>query len=108
MPAPINLLVIDDRMLKSMMEDPRYLAAFPCLATGRRQLDTNVARAPKDCGRCGKKTKADVRADVILSVRSCITGMSLQQRNEFKRLANAKQVRVLRTNPKGGTVRITF
>lgn len=106
-PAQANLLVLDDGMLRSMMEDPRYLTAFPCISTGKRQLDTQTASA-KDCGRCGKPTKAEVRANVITSIYNCITGMSLAQRNEFKRLVNARQIRILRPARNGGTTRITF
>jgi len=106
MPAQTNLLVVDDGMLNSMMNDPRYLAAFPCLAAGQRQLDAGVS-AP-GCGRCGKKGKNDVRRDVLLSVRNCITGMAPQQRAEFKRLANARQVRFMQPRRGGGITRITF
>lgn len=99
-----DLVVLEDSMLNAILADPRYVAAIPCLQTGKQSLDT----VDKRCGRCNRKRKT-LRAEAFMQLRSCIAGLRGEQASAFKKLLKAKQVRVLQPAGKGQPPRpITF
>jgi hypothetical protein len=105
MAAQQQLLVLDDNMLRGMLQDQRFTAAIPCLASAKAGL----SQLPRGgCARCKKRDAQRKAAGIIVQVRNCIATLPVSQRNALKQLTNARQIRVLRQNAQGAQVRVTF
>ncbi len=89
----VNLLVIEDQMVMSMLGDPRFVSLLPCLADGNATLDA----IPKKCGRCNKK-RADARVTIMASLRNCIANARGSTLTQLKELLNTRQIRIKRTS----------
>ena len=94
---PVNaaMVTLEDRQIATMVADPRFVAAIPCLQNGKSEMK----QIGKRCGRCNKKrTKA--RRAVMKEVRTCIARMSGQEKNTLKSLIGTKKVQVMVANGK--------
>ena len=103
MAAPINLLVIEDRIIQTMLGDPRFLAAIPCLSPQAQALKD----VPKRCGSCGAK-RANARGKILQQVRQCIGSLPANKKVELKTLLNAKRLRLIAPNGRGKSIVLTF
>lgn len=92
-PQNSNLLVIEDNTIRTLLADPRYLEAIPCLKSGKREL----ASIGRRCARCSRK-RLRMRKQAFQHIRQCIAGLSPPQKVMFKKLLGAKQVRVVLGN----------
>lgn len=88
----VNLLVVEDAMILSMLGDPRFIALLPCLADGNTALDS----IPKKCGRCNRK-QADTRKTIMSSLKNCVASARGSTLAKLKDLMNARQLRIKRT-----------
>ncbi len=89
MAAPINLYTIDSPQLRAMLDDTRILTLVPCLLGVKQQRSNNLG----SCGSCAaKKKKAEDTA--MASAKACIVGLKKAQRDELKKILNARQLRL--------------
>lgn len=84
------LVVIEDKTVRMMLADPRFLEAVPCLREGKKRL-SNVA---KTCGRCSAR-RVMMHKQAMNGIRACMAGLTGRQRVQVKKLLRAKQVRVI-------------
>lgn len=98
-----NLLFLEDRHIRSMLEDPRF-AVIPCVDEMRRSLNSKLP----ECGKCQAKKKRAYAA-VIASTKNCLTSLRGAQLAQVKTLLGARKLRVLKTRSNGkGRVQVTF
>jgi len=102
----VNLLVLEEKHLKSMLTDPRFLAAVPSLQATKNKLEQLNPKNP-NCPKCIKKARVErtkaIRAG-LLSL-SQTRGAALEQ---LKQLLNARQLRIVVVNSAGQSVKVTL
>lgn len=98
-----KLVTIDDKQIRNMVNDQRFLAAFPCLQGGNKLLQ----QSPRLCGRCMKKRQTAING-AMTAMRTCIGTLDQTSRNTLKKLLNANQVRVSFRNTRNQTIVLTF
>jgi hypothetical protein len=86
-----------------MLSDPRFLLAAPCLSG----LASSYQQKKASCSRCKAKLRKLV-SDTTIAAKNCLSSLPADKRAEVKRLLNARQVRLIKTNAKGQRVQITF
>jgi hypothetical protein len=95
----IELLLLDNPLLKSLAARDDIVAEFPFFAVLR------TAEAPQGCGVCGAKAKT---MDAFNSVKLAIHELPAERKARFKQLVNAKQVRLRFIDRRGVFVKLTF
>jgi len=99
----VNLTVVDDAMVASMLNDPKYREAFPCL----RDVKTTLSKKLRSCGSCGSK-KVTVQQKSYMQAKQCLLSLSSGKRNELKALLNTHKIRFSMTDSKGKRIKWTF
>lgn len=102
----INLLTIEDNLIRTMMNDHRVLALLPCLATTKQQL-ASVQKGGRDCQQC-KSEKARIANAAMQAARMCIKNTKGKALNDLKAILDARQLRVIARNAAGKKVHVTF
>lgn len=103
MADPVNLLVITDAIIMSMLGDPRFQELLPCL----NQANTSFAAIPKKCGKCQQQQK-DAANGIMNALRSCIASARGTTLAQLKELFNARQLRISRVTSRGTGGTLTF
>lgn len=88
----VNLLVIDDQSLKTMMTDPRITALLPCLVNARANLDAITPGKP-GCGVCANK-RASLETQTLNDAKLCVARLRGESLTKLKGFLNARQLRV--------------
>lgn len=89
-----NLVVLEDSLIRSMVMNPQFVAAFPCLQAGR-----SVASGSK-CTPCARRRQQSRETAIMGNLKSCLAGLPGSKRAELKQLLNAKQVRIVYSSGK--------
>jgi hypothetical protein len=97
-----NLLVIEDKVIREMVRDPRF-SHLSCV----QSYNSRIASEKQKCGRCKRKLK-NAQGAAYQELANCLSRLPPQSRNEVKQLLGARQLRTIRTNSKGQRVQITF
>ena len=98
-----DLVVIDDNILRSMINDQRYLASFPCLQGGKKAFTT----LPQRCNRCAKKQRK-ARNEALEQLRGCIANLDGVSRTTLKKMLKTKKVRIVYKRGGGKRIQLTF
>lgn len=97
-----ELVVIEDSTIAGMVKDARF-AGIPCLVN---QADV-IASTNSSCGACARK-KLEAQRAALVRIKTCLSGLSPEKKNELKTLLNAKNVRVVFTTATGQVSTVTF
>jgi hypothetical protein len=97
------LVVIDDGLIFSMLNDPAFNTTIPCLF-GKREIFKN---ATGGCSSCAKK-KQDNRRQEMMRIKACLAGLSDEKRKQLKQLFNAERVRVMYSDAAGQIIQVNF
>jgi hypothetical protein len=99
-----EIVVIEDSTIASMVRDPRFTAAIPCLQNQQAIVQPQAAGG---CGSCARKREAAQRA-ALANIKMCLSGLSQDKKNELKQLLDAKQVKVVFATVSGQIATTTF
>lgn len=106
-----KLAVLEERLVAKILANPAYAAAFPQLAAlpGGRALAA-TAHKRRCCGRRPPAAAAATTraADPANAAKALIAGLNKADRDKFKRLLQAENVRVIYRDAKGKRVDLTF
>jgi len=102
----INLLKIEDKNVKSMMNDPNILRIIPCLVQPKRDLDS-IKKGGENCAKCSFKKKKIYDA-ALQQAKSCILTTRGKALDDLKKALGAKQLRMIVRNSAGRRVKYTF
>ena len=97
-----EIVVIEDSLIVSMVQNPAF-AGIPCLVN---QAD-DVMPSPSSCGTCARKKLEKQRA-AFARIKTCLSGLSVEKKDELKKLLNAKHLRVVFRTATGQTSIVTF
>lgn len=100
MTEQVNLLVLNDSVIRELLKDPRVIALLPCL-NGASQQIASVRPGGSQCGIC-KGRRNTVENDALTTARSCIRNTRGEALKQLKVLLNARQLRI--QYPKAGHV----
>ena len=103
---PKNLLVIEDKTIKVMMQDPRVMQLLPCLKGPQMQLKS-TQKGGRNCTRCQAK-KRQIASDAIRVARDCIKNTRGSRLTELKQLLGTKQIQIIARNSKNARVKYTI
>lgn len=81
-------VTIDDRVIRMMLADPRFLNVAPCLQSGKAKL----LAADNSCGRCGRRFST--RRSAFSTLRACLLSLPEGQRAAIKKLLRTDDVRI--------------
>lgn len=98
-----KLVVLDDSVIISLINDPKYATAIPCLFNKREMF----ALRSVGCNACAQKRKERQRAEMA-QIKSCLAGMSPEKKNELRKLLDTEQIRVVYVNAAGQVTQLTF
>lgn len=98
-----DLVVIEDSTILSLIKDSTYEQAIPCFAN-KKEIFQNTGGG---CGSCAAKRRARQKQS-LAGIKSCLAALSPEKKTELKSLLNAKQIRIVYTNPSGKVVQLTF
>jgi len=99
-----EIVVIEDSTIASMISDPRFTAAIPCLQNQQAVLQQQGAGG---CGACARKRAANQRA-ALANIKMCLSGLSQDKKNELKQLLDTKQIKVVFATASGQIATTTF
>ena len=102
----INLLEIEDKNVKSMMNDPNILRILPCLVQPKREVDS-IKKGGENCAKCSFKKKKIYDA-AMQRAKRCILTTRGQALVELKKALGTKQLRMIARNSAGRRVKYTF
>lgn len=98
-----QLVVLDDGVILSLLNDNEFSAKIPCLYNKKEIFrKTSVG-----CGACARK-RQDRQRKEMATIKMCISGMSADKKEELKKKLNAEQVRILYVNAAEQVVQLTF
>ena len=98
-----QLVVIDDGLILSLLNDNEFVAKIPCLYNKKEIFRT----AAGGCGTCARKREERQRKEMA-TIKMCIAGMSSDKKNELKKKLNAEQLRIVYVNGGGQVVQLNF
>lgn len=97
------LVVLDDSLIMSLINDAEFSAQVPCLYNKRE-----VFRAgPGGCGACARKRQEKYRKEMA-TIKMCLAGLSPEKKTLVRQKLDAQQVRIMYVNGAGQTVQLTF
>lgn len=99
----IELAVIEDSTILTMLRDPRFTETVPCLYNKAGLFQTTSG----GCGSCARKRQEKQRAEMA-RIKSCLAAMSAEKKIALKQLLNAKKVRINYASSTGKVVQLTF
>lgn len=98
-----QIAVLDDSTILGMLADPKFSETIPCFYNKKE-----IFKAPAGgCGSCAQKRQERQRKEMSL-IKSCLASMSIEKKNELRKLVDAEKVRVVYINNAGQTVQSTF
>jgi hypothetical protein len=98
-----ELAIIEDSTILTMLRDPRFTEAIPCLANKLALFK----QAAGGCGTCAQKRKEKQRTEMA-KIKSCLAALAPDKKVALKQLLDAKKVRVTYVNAAGTVVQLTF
>jgi len=98
-----QLVVIDDGLIMSLMNDNEFSAKIPCLLNKKEIFRA----AAGGCGACARKREDRQRREMA-SIKMCLAGMSTDKKAELKARLDAEQARILYVDAGGKVVQVTF
>lgn len=98
-----NLVTIDDGTILTMLRDTRYAQAIPCLFNKAEVFRPSNLH----CNACARKRQERQRSEMA-KIKSCLAALSVEKKNELKKLLNATKLRVTYVNAGGQVVQLTF
>lgn len=99
----VDLVVIEDSAILSMLNDVKFTSEIPCL-----QNKIEIFKAgPTPCGSCAQKRKARQR-EAMAALKACLSNLSADKKAVLKKLLDAKKVRIVFARPDGEIVQLTF
>ena len=98
-----QLVVVDDSLLLSLMQDNVFAAKIPCLYN-KKEIFRSAAGG---CGSCAQKRQARQKHEMA-AIKMCLAGMSPEKKAEFKQRLNAEQARIVYVDAAGKIVQMTF
>jgi hypothetical protein len=98
----IDLAVIEDSTILTMLQDRRFSDTIPCLLN-----KAEIFRNNSGCGSCARKRQEKQRSEMA-KIKSCLAALSPDKKTALKQLLNAKKIRVVFVNPSGQVVQLTF
>lgn len=99
----IDMLVLEDRTIRSLLSDIRITALLPCLESVNRGLESMA----KGCGKCGQQTRRDA-SRFLQAARQCIGDSPSATKGRLKQLLNTRQLRLQFRNGTGQIVTYTY
>lgn len=99
-----SLVVLDDSMIMSMLNNSAFSTQFPCLFNKR---DIFKSAAAAGCGMCAKKRQERQRKEMA-TLKTCLAGMGPEKKAALKKMLEADQLRIVYTNLAGQVVQLTF
>lgn len=99
-----SLVVLDDSMIMSMLNNAAFSTQFPCLFNKR---DIFKSAAAAGCGMCAKKRQERQRKEMA-TLKTCLAGMGPEKKAALKQMLEADQLRIVYTNLAGQVVQLTF
>jgi hypothetical protein len=84
-----DLLVLNDNILRNMVDDVRITAIVPCLS----QSKTKFREAKAQCGKCSAK-QARAAGQFMSDAKTCIISLRGDTLKRFKGLIDANKIRV--------------
>lgn len=97
------LVVIDDGIIFSLLNDAAFAASIPCLQNKKEIFATSLS----SCGSCARKRQERQKKEMT-TIKACLAGMSTEKKNELKKRLNAQQARILYVNNANQVVQLTF
>jgi hypothetical protein len=97
------IVVIEDSTIARMVQDEKFTSALPCLS-GQKDA---IMPASTGCGSCAK-ARADKQRAALRAIKTCLSGMSQENRIKLKELLDAAQVKVVSVSATGQTLTTTF
>jgi len=94
-----NLVTIEDQVLRSMTQDPRFIALLPCLQSFKQKL-ASTQKGGRNCLKCTRKKNA-IKTAAFAQAKQCIKNTKGAKLSQLKALLNAKQLRVITRNGAG-------
>lgn len=98
-----KLVVLDDSVIISLINDQKYVDAIPCFFNKRQVFATSTG----GCSPCAQKKKEHQRAE-LAQIKSCLAGMSPDKKNTLRELLDTEKVRVVYISPSGQVTQLTF
>jgi|694.fasta_scaffold137971_2 hypothetical protein len=99
-----DLVVIEDSLIFSMLNDTAFTNTIPCLF-GKK--DIFLTNATGGCSSCSQKRQERRRAE-IARIKACLAGLSTEKRAELKKLFNTQKIRIVYTTAGNQTAQVTF
>ena len=96
-------VVIEDSTIITLLSDTRFAETIPCFMNKRDIFNTSRT----GCGSCGNKKQERQRSEMA-RIKSCLASMSVEKKNEFKKLLGADDIRVVYANSSGQVVQHNF
>lgn len=102
MSEPVKLLVLEDTHFRTMMNDVKFVAAFPCLASAQKTLTKTTSCTP-----CEARRLRTTGTDALGVARKCLAGLSKEGKTKLKSMLGARQIRII-SRSGGRVVKLTF
>jgi hypothetical protein len=98
-----QLVVIDDGLILSLLNDTAFAAQIPCLYNKKEIFRTGAG----GCGACARKRQERQRKEMA-TIKMCLAGMGADKKEALKQKLNAEQIRVMYVNSAGQVVQHNF
>lgn len=98
-----QLVVVDDGLILSLLQDNAFTATIPCLYNKREIFRTTSG----GCGPCARK-KQDRQRKEMATIKMCLAGMGADKKEALKKKLNAEQIRIMYVNAGGQVVQHNF
>lgn len=98
-----GLVVLEDALVRQMLNNPNFTKAFPFMAVASKAAATSGKKA---CTPCQAKQRNNV-AD-LNSIKARIASLPTQSKQQLKGLLRTQKVRVYFRNSQGLLVKMTF
>jgi hypothetical protein len=99
----VDMLVIEDSTIASMVQKPEFVNAIPCLVNQK----SVVVPSHTGCGSCARR-KSEAQRSAIANIKTCLIGLSSEKKAELKTLLNTKQVKIAFSTASGQVTFATF
>lgn len=96
-----DLLVLEDGVVRAMIQDAAYRAVFPFLQKAADKLTSG------GCGRCNRQ-RHQAEANLMTEVKQAIASMPSSKKIELKKMLQANKVRLHYRTVSGQPQRLTF
>ena len=99
----IDLVILEDSTIISMLRDSKFTSAIPCLMN-KQQL---LTQSSGGCSSCARR-KRDRQKQELAAIKPCLIGLSAEKKSELKQLLQASKIRVVYSDGGGKLVQVTF